>query len=469
MHRLLKLYHGLPAPARVVAANARGLYLRWWRYGRETPSLVSQARQRESWDPDRWGAWQKAEMANLLAHAARQVPHYREVWERRPTGDVGTLEAWPVLSKETLRTRPRTFLKDGSDPAQMSREQTSGTTGKPVVVWWSRRTAREWYALFEARVRMWNGVNRHDRWGMLGGQLVVPVRRTRPPFWVWNQSLNQLYLSSYHLAPQNVGDYLDAMRRYKVTYLFGYASSLYSVAQLAAELRLDAPPMRVAISNAEPLLGHQRAKIAEVFGCPVRDTYGMSEVVCGGSECSEGKMHLWPEVGVIEILRDDVDEPAAPGEPGRIVATGLLNREMPLIRYQTGDRGALEPEAMPCRCGRGLPVLRSIEGRFDDVIVTPDGRRVGRLDTVFKGGFAIREAQIVQDDLEHVRVQVVPAEGFGERDAIGVAQALQDRLGTDVKIRVECVESIPRTKAGKFRAVLSMVSDAAKDPERRSR
>src|SRR6201999_2266836 len=119
----------------------------------------------------------------------------------------------------------------------------------------------------------------------------------------------------------------------------------------------------VIISNAEPLYAHQREFISRVFGCPVRDTYGMSEMTCAASECEAGKLHLWPEAGIYEVLRDDQDVPVRAGETGRLVCTGFLNPDMPLIRYEVGDRVAIAPPSEKCSCGRTLPILLSVEGR----------------------------------------------------------------------------------------------------------
>jgi phenylacetate-CoA ligase len=466
---LHKLYHSLPAPCRGLVASARGLHLRRWRYGGDTSAMVDAALERESWTSDRWQAWRAERLQSLLSRAASRVPHYRAVWDGRRTtvhGPTEQLDHWPVLPKEALRSAPRQFLADGCDPRRMFHEHTSGTTGKPLDLWWSRATVRAWYALFEARVRRWNGVTRADRWAMLGGQLVVPSRQSRPPYWVLNRGMNQLYMSSYHLGPGTVGAYLAALAERRVRYLFGYASSLYSLAQLAHEAGLEAPRMAVAISNAEPLLEHQRVRIAQVFGCPVRNTYGMAEIVAAGSECAEGVMHEWPEVGVIEVLRDDADEPVAPGQVGRIVATGLLNPDMPLIRYDTGDRGRLSAASGPCACGRFLPALADVEGRCDDVVITADGLRVGRLDPVFKRALAIREAQIIQEELGRIRVKVVAAEGFGERDVEAIRDGLRERLGPRMEIVFERVDRIARTSAGKFRAVVSELPRVEPRPDR---
>jgi phenylacetate-CoA ligase len=455
----LRVYHRLPYPAKVLAAGARGRRLVRWRYGPETESLVAEYLAREHWSPEEWRAWREARLAYVLDRAATRVPFYREQWaRRRRAGDRAApdiLENWPVLTKEALRQNPRAFLADDCDPRAMFYEHTSGTTGKPLHLWLSRATLRAWFALFEARARRWYGISRDDRWAILGGQLVAPVERDRPPFWVWNGAQRQLYLSAYHLAPENVADYLEAVRRYEIVYILGYPSGLYRLAQVALERGLNAPRLRVAIANAEPLLDHQREAIAAAFGCPARETYGMAEIAAAAGECEQGRLHVWPEAGYIEILTDAADEPVGPEAAGRLVATGLLNADMPLIRYETGDRATLAVEG--CGCGRTLPMLRAIEGRMDDVVLTHDGRAIGRLDPVFKADLPIREAQIIQEDWGVLRVLYVPGEHFTTRDGEALIRRIHDRTGEDMTVILEQVEVIPRAANGKFRAVVSRI------------
>jgi phenylacetate-CoA ligase len=456
------LYGVLPHRAKSIAASVRGFQLQQWRYGPETDDLVEEAVERESWSGVQWRCFQEGKLAALLERAARSVPFYRRQWsERRRSGDrspVDRLESWPILSKEQVRESPAAFVSDGVDRRRLHQEQTSGTTGKPLRLWHSRQTSRDWFALFETRVRRWNGISRSDRWAMLGGQLVVPVGRRKPPFWVWNAGMKQLYMSSYHLSPGVIEAYLEAMRGYAVTYMLGYASSMTTIAWEVLEAGIPALPLCVAISNAEPLSDLQRARISSAFNCPVRDTYGMAEMACGASECATGSLHIWPEAGVLEILRDDSDESVPAGESGRLVATGLLNVDMPLVRYDLGDRGALADSDVACPCGRLLPRFQTIEGRSDDVLLTPEGRRVGRMDPVFKGDLPIREAQIVQEALNQVRVQVVPASGFGPSHVLQLRRLLQGRLGGSVEITIDFVDEIPRGPGGKFRAVVSRIA-----------
>lgn len=461
MANLTSIFHRLPYPGRVLAASARGLYLRRWRYGRETRELVVEAGIRERWSRDEWDAWQTAQLEKVLTRAVRFVPYYRQLWEeRRRRGDDRSwrkLENWPVLRKETVRSHPELFVAEDRRSRTLFRFHTSGSTGTPLSLWISRSNLRQWYALSEARWRGWHGVSRDDRWVIFGGQLVVPAEAAKAPFWVWNQGLRQLYVSSIHVAPWSVLEIARAIDKSGAIYVLGYPSALFEFAKIALENAIATPKMKVVISNAEPLFEFQRQVIQEAFGAPVVDTYGLAEMVAAAGECEVGGLHLWPDAGVVEILADDEDKPLADGQVGRLIGTGLVNDDMPLIRYEVGDRGSLKPARFFCDCGRKLPVLGEVQGRLDDLVVTPDGRRVGRLDHAFKKDLPIRAAQVMQESLHSIKVLVEPAAGFDQRAREEIARSLRDRLG-DMNIEVEEVSLIPRGASGKLRGVVSRIT-----------
>ncbi len=467
MNEWLELYHRLPGWARSAAATLRGAQLRRQRFGPGTDRLVAEAMEREYWSAARWRQWQQERLTQVLQRAATRVPFYREHWAgRRRRGDYRSweyLENWPILEGETLRAWPLAFVADDCRPRQMVGDHTSGTSGRPLRLWRSRQTLRARYALYEARHRLWYGVSRRDRWAMLGGQLVVPYRRSKPPFWVWNAAMRQLYVSSYHLAPRHCGAILEALERYDIRYLWGYPSSLYALAEaaLAGGFRRT---LRVAVANAEPVAGRHRRAVRAAFCCALRETYGMVELVAAAGECEFGGLHSWPEMGWTEILADD--SPVADGQTGDLVCSSLLDADMPLIRYRLGDRGARRPPGAQCLCGRTLPLLDHIEGRADDVLYTADGRRIGRLDPVFKSNLAVREAQIIQVSLDRVVVRFVPAADYTPADGDAICRALRARMGP-VAVALEPLEQIPRGPNGKFRAVLCEIPPSERPADSR--
>jgi phenylacetate-CoA ligase len=460
---ILALYHRLPAPVRSAAASVRGVYLNLWRYGPGTERLIQAALERETWSPERWDAWRAERLAMVLERAATQVPYYREQWAaRRRRGDrapIDRLESWPILEKDVLREQPRRFVADDCHIGGMYHEQTSGTTGKPLDIWRQRATVGALYALTDARSVRWHGIPPRTRWGRLGGQLVVPVRQRRPPFWVWNAAMRQLYLSTYHLAPDLIPYYLDALARYRVRYLAGYSSSLLALAQEALRRGRRDLRMLAVFTNAEPLREDQRAVISEAFGCPVRETYGMTESVAHASECLKERLHQWPEVGIIEVLQGDRRAP--PGESGEFICTGLLNTDMPLIRYRVGDRGRLAPASERCECGRTLPLIAAIDGRNTDILVTRDGRQIFWLNPVFYG-LPVRQSQIVQENIDQITVKVAPGLGFSADTAKTIESRLRTRMG-DAAITMQVVDEVERTKNGKIQAVVCRLTAEERD------
>jgi phenylacetate-CoA ligase len=455
------LYTHAPPCERSVFASVYGLYLRQYRYGGNGNALVEEALARDAWSPEQWSTWQQARLSFILDRAATRVPYYRDWW-RQQVPEVSTgrrvagndapwrrLANWPVLKKEVIRRQPAAFLADDLDARTLKTSPTGGTTGTPLLVSSSRATMQMWYALQEARIRRRHGVSRHERWAMMGGQVVVPVSRRRPPFWVHNAGLHQLYLSTHHLSPANAPAYAAALCKFAPTHLIVYPSSAAVLASEILAQSLSVPRPKVIFSNAELLLDSQREVISKAFGCPVVNTYGMGEMVAGGCECAAGALHLWPDAGIVEAL-----PPAAGETAGELLCTGLVNPDMPLIRYSIGDRGVLAPEK--CRCGLNFPVLARIEGRANDMLRTPDGRRVFWLNPAFYG-LPVRESQIVQETATTIRVRLVPGDGFERAMEDEIIRRLQERLGNAMIITVEILDYIPRGANGKLQAVINRV------------
>jgi phenylacetate-CoA ligase len=454
---LLKLYHSLCPSLRNVAASVRGLQLQHLRYGRETDRLSREALGREGWTPTQWQDWQQSRLSEILEYAVTRVPFYRELWaKRRRLGDMRTwktLSNWPILSKQQLRQNQRAFLSDDCIPRALFYDQTSGTSGTPLKVFFSKETARQWYAVYETRLRNWNNVGRHDRWAILGGQQVVPPRARKAPYWVHNFPMRQLYLSANHISAASAPSYCTAISSFGATHLIAYPSSATALARELLGAGLKCTGLKVVITNAEPLLSWQKEVMEEAFGATVRESYGMCEMVAGASECSAGSLHLWPEAGYTEVLGDLIDEPVPDGKAGRLVCTGLLNHDMPLIRYEIGDRGSISVSGELCACGRRLPVLKSLEGRSSDILTTRGGLKVFWINPVFYG-LPVAEAQIIQGTLDDFLVKVVPAGGFCSKTENEIRSRLSERLqGAEVKVKL--VQSIQRGPNGKFQPVIS--------------
>jgi len=271
-----------------------------------------------------------------------------------------------------------------------------------------------------------------------------------------NRSVNQLLLSSFHMSTRNLAEYFRAIEEFAPAVLDGYPSTLYI---LAKYLRNQGRrfPLKAVISSSETLYDFQRSTIEESFQCKVFDYFALAERVVFATECDrhEGH-HLCMEYGITEIL-DGNNDPLPAGRSGKLVGTSLANFGMPLIRYQTNDHTALRPD--PCSCGRGLVMMDDVTTKAEDILTLKDGRVISPsvLTHPFKPLTSIEESQIVQEELDRIIVKIVPGRAFSMDDRKHLVKELRERLGDEVRIDIEIVESCPRLPSGKFKWVVSKV------------
>jgi phenylacetate-CoA ligase len=281
---------------------------------------------------------------------------------------------------------------------------------------------------------------------MIGGRPVVPGSTSKPPYWRYNRHWKQLYLSSYHISRNTVAAYVRAIEDYASEWITGYGSAIAALAEFARNDCLNTVPLNAAIVSGDTLLPAMRSNIEQFFKCRCYNHYGQSEGIAMAMECPYGQMHVLPFMGIWEILRPD-GAPCKPGEIGEIVATGLMNDAMPLVRYRLGDYAAWAVD-QSCPCGNHQPIITNLEGRTDDYLITRDGRKIGRLSTAMKRSPTIHSTQLVQDSPGHAFLLVKPGAGYRSSHGSAVRDDVVERIG-DFSLDVIEVAEIPRTPQGK--------------------
>ena len=159
---------------------------------------------------------------------------------------------------------------------------------------------------------------------------------------------------------------MRALEKHHVRWLTGYAVSYYLLAKIILEQGLKAPPgIKAIITTSEKVTFEMRQTMEQAFHCKVFEEYSTVENVLFASECEHGRLHVSPDVAVVEILRPD-GSACLPGEAGEVVATSLMRTYQPLIRFRLGDMAMWDAE--PCPCGRQMPVIKEVIGRIEDVV-----------------------------------------------------------------------------------------------------
>jgi phenylacetate-CoA ligase len=181
----------------------------------------------------------------------------------------------------------------------------------------------------------------------------------------------------------------------------------------------------------------------------------MWEYLVFAAECEYHRLHLDFELGIAEIVKNGRLCPV--GEIGEIVATGLHNYSMPLIRYETGDYGYIKNEG--CPCGRKMPIIEIVGGREKDLIVTKKGffNVMSGLPLMCGKNNLIKQIQFYQKNKDTLVVRLVKGEEFSDSDGEGVKAVISNYLLNSIDITLEFLEDIPRTSAGKYMYVISKV------------
>lgn len=456
MGKFDKLYAKLPVWAQHVAVSGFGLYWYWQRFGGDYQTSLNDFLSRDRFSHDEWQTWQQAKLKELLSAAAEHVPYYRDTWNEaeKKAARAGRLQDLPLLEKDPIRANPNAFLRQDLNIKKPLEFFTSGSTGTPIASLWTAPELRASMAVREARSANWAGVSFTVPRATFSGRMVEPDPLSTGPFYRFNIVERQAYFSPFHLRQDTARLYVEALRKHQIQWLTGYAVSYYLLAKFILAESLRVPPLKAVITTSEKVTDEMRDVMESAYGCRVFEEYSTVENVLFASECEVGRLHVSPDVGVVEILRPD-GSACEPGEVGEVVATSLMHYSQPFIRFRLGDLAAWDGEA--CWCGRAMPVIKEIVGRIEDVVTGPDGRQLVRFHGIFVNQPNVREGQIIQETLNRIRVKIVPTDEFNKADVADIIARVQQRLSAEVEVIVEPVAEIPRTKSGKFKAVISLL------------
>lgn len=429
--------------------------------GHDTNRLLGKMEQSQWWSPERLAELQLQRLRDLLVSAGAQVPYYRELFELQGfhpavIDRLDQLQTLPFLTKDIIRTnQERLMAADASH--KLSRFNTGGSSGEPLIFYIGKErishdVAAKW------RATRWWGVDIGDPeiviWGSpieLGAQDRIRALRDR--------LLRTCLLPAFEMSEAKLEQFLVKIRSIRPGMLFGYPSALAHIARYAQSRRFPVADLgiKVAFVTSESLYEDQRRIIEKVFNCRVANGYGGRDAGFIAHECPEGGLHITAEDIIVEIV-DGAGQVLPPGQAGEVVVTHLATAGFPFIRYRTGDVAVLDDQS--CSCGRGLPLLKEIHGRTTDFIVATDGTVMHGLALIYiirdLGG--VQKFKIIQEDLKHLRVLLVPGKDFMNSDVETIRSGMRERLGQDVEVSVDLVADIPAERSGKFRYVVSNVT-----------
>ena len=391
-----------------------------------------------------------------LGHACDNVAHHRRAFTAkgiRPA-DVGSLDDLrhvPFTTKLDLRDNYPYGLLAVPREGLSRLHASSGTTGKPTVVGYTRADLETWAnlgarTLAACGARPGDLVHNAYGYGLFTGGLG------------FHYGAERLGCTVTPMSGGNTEKQIAMIADLGATVLACTPSYALNIAEQAEKDGIDLAggPLRLAVFGAEPWSEGIRADIDRRLGVHAQDTYGLSEIMGPGvgAECPERNgLHGWEDHFLFEVIDPKTLEPVAPGDPGELVITTLTKQALPMLRYRSRDITRLE--YAPCPCGRTHVRIMRVTGRDDDMMIIR-GVNIypSQVEAVLVSVPGVApHYQIVltrEGALDCMAIEVehapgVPAEHL-DHTAQEVALAIKARLGVSCDVVIKAIGDVPRSQ-----------------------
>ncbi len=436
-------------------------------HGAAALAMQFQLEQSQWWSAEDLARQQMAQLTLLVRHAHGNSPWWSAALDSagldlsRPL-DAAGWSGIPLLPRATVQAEYDALHCDNLPKSHgpCSVVATSGSTGLPVRVTKTRLGQVFWRAL-ALRDHLWH---RRDLRLKMAAIRHADGDRANPPRGIRQRGWGSTLEVAFRTGPAvmvNVHSPIDAqvkwLQQEKPGYLLTYPSNLSALARHCIDAGVRLPGLRGVRTIGESLDPDCRNLVREAWGVSLVDLYSTQEIGYLALQCPDHEhYHVQSEGVLLEILRDD-GTPCAPGEIGRVVATGLHNFRMPLIRYEVGDYAEV---GEPCPCGRGLPVIRQVLGRQRNMLRLPNGAltwpRLGGQHLV--AAFPVRQVQFVQLSLEEIELRLVVNRPLSADEEDTVRRMTVEQVGHPFRITLTYHDHIPRSRGGKYEEFRSEVS-----------
>lgn len=390
--------------------------------------------------------WQS--FCNIVRYAYKNVPFYRELYKKAgiSPNDLKTpedLRYIPITNKRMFQGQPlESLLAGGEDAKKLVSKRTSGSSGFPFFIYYTPED-RIYRTLLYLRILFFNGMILRDH------TVQICDKRNVPGYQYMFQRLGFLP-KDFIYCVQSPSRLLEELTAINPDVIYSYTSSLVLIANEI--IRRGSCPIKpkLIFTTGELLNFYDQGKIKEAFSMRPRDLYGVVEMADVAWQCPQiDGYHINVDSCLLEVFVDG--RPAEPGESGRVVATNLHSRAMPFIRYQIDDV-VTAPKEEPCPCGCNFPRIEMIEGRADDWLFAPDGRRISPMDITVARARGIHQYRVIQKAYNYLVAELIPGEGFNDETIRVVAEHLEEVMGEGVRIDIQIVDQIPY-QSGKLRSI----------------
>ena len=355
----------------------------------------------------------------------------------------------PIIERRDIQREGKRLLSNVIPLRRLRRDATGGSTGSPTEIWLG--TEEEgWAASGREFFHKQVGVPAGTRTAALWGHHLDPVASDRLLDRFVSFAHNGRWFDCFRLSSEILESYHHELDEYRPACVVAYANAMGQLAEHILE-RGYRPryPTRCVITGAEKLQPGHREVIERVFGRPVHERYGSRDVGLMAFQVDPARTHDLTVDWCNIFIEPESDSPQAD-----ILITKLHADGMPLIRYRVGDIGLFPDRSLP---GHPTFILHEVLGRSLDRIWLPNGKWIHGIQFPhLMKDHPVREFMLVQNPDFSVQLDLVPKRGFSEASRREIEATISANL-QGLALRVGLVDEIHRTKAGKWRPVMSHI------------
>lgn len=408
------------------------------------------------WPKEQLEEYQMIQLKRLISYSYNTVPYYNNLFNEynikpRDIQNFNDLKRIPYLTKQIIQNNLKDLVSKDYDKRKISYVTTGGSTGIPMGFYEDKVTSSsvENAFMFQQWKRVGFDVKNINRNAILRGNT--------PSHGIYEKVGNNLVLSSYHLTDENMRIYIKLLEDYNPNFIQAYPSSIYILSDyiVSNNITLKVPDLKSILCGSENLYDFQRDKIEKAFKVRVFSWYGHTEKCCLAGECEKSNYyHLFSEYGYTELIDENGNDVTEENKIGELVVTGFNNYAMPFIRYRTMDLAENTNEI--CSCGRNYKLIKRIEGRLQELLLTSTGRYISMTainmhSAVFDN---VMQFQFYQDTPGLCILYIIKKPAYDLNDEKYIYKELMKKLGADMKLEIKYVDKIEKTKLGKYRFLI---------------
>lgn len=429
------------------------------RYGPVYKYYYELLKKSEHWDSNQIENYNLQQFNKILNIASENTTFYPKYFNGKwkEINSLDEIKNIPMISKDNLKTHKNEFLNKSITPKKLLYTTTGGTSGQPIELFWVKGHERARELVF--MTKMW------ERVGYIITKKLVVLRGTVidyknvGKFASFDAIKNRLFLSTFHLAEENLSIYIERILKFNPDFIHTYPSAIILLAKYVKQNNIIFKNLKAIFCSSENFYPGQRELIENAFKARIYSWYGHSEMgaLAGECECSKN-YHIFFEYGYFELVGEDGKVIEDANRQGEIVVTSFEMTGMPLIRYRTGDFA--EYVADKCACGRSYKLITNVKGRWlQEQIVTKKGSKISITSLNMHSAIFdhVHQYQFYQKKVGVLILRLIKKESFTKEDEVAIKKAFLQKLQDLVDLEIVYVSDFQKTERGKHKFLIQEI------------